>query len=374
MMRRHLFLLGFFPLLVLSDCECGYMVRSPDREDGAWVFADMLETDFTQTEDIATNGDWVRQGFNVTAEAGRGEYGKAFLPDNVFSHRTSATGSGTDAGVQLRVRSLVSGTDMVPVAELDTSRRDLHWGSFRAGMKLAEVEGTCAAFFWYFNDTQEIDMEFLSREFDHARGVYPVHLVIQTRDALAAGFNAQNTDTYKQVNLAFDPTAGFHEYRFDYLPGRVIFYADSEKLAEMEGSAMPSSAGHLILQHWSNGNPQWSGGPPVQDALLTVSYVKAYFSSLDATLRETTKDECSAEDNDGAVCIVPDGVAVNASTGGWFISRDGDPSRNKEGTVGNDGDDSESGAASPDCNEGSVAIKVMAMAVSLVGSIALALL
>ena len=33
----------------------------------------------------------------------------------------------------------------------------------------------------------------------------------------------------------------------------------------------------------SNGNPYWTGGPPTQDAVLTVSYVKAYFNSTNTT-------------------------------------------------------------------------------------------
>jgi hypothetical protein len=148
-MHCRLLLLGLFPPFVFANCECGYVVKSPDQADGSWVFTDVLETDFTQTGSIASDGDWVGQGFNVTAEAGRGEWGKAFSPNNIIGNgESAATGSNPDAGVQLRVSPLVSEIDMVPVAELDTSRRDIHWGSFRAGMKLTKVEGTCAAFFW----------------------------------------------------------------------------------------------------------------------------------------------------------------------------------------------------------------------------------
>jgi hypothetical protein len=49
--------------------------------------------------------------------------------------------------LELVVQSeLVDG--MVPVAELATRRLDLMWGTFRAGMKVSRVGGTCAAFFW----------------------------------------------------------------------------------------------------------------------------------------------------------------------------------------------------------------------------------
>lgn len=157
-------------------------------------------------------------------------------------------------------------------------------------------------------------MEFLSREFDMAKGIYPVNLVIQSKQSQLAGSDASGTNTFKTVNLGFDPTEAFHEYRFDYLAGRVIFYADSKPLAEMEGADVPSDPGHLILQHWSNGNPQWSSGPPKEDAVITVSYVKAYFNTSSEAQRPAA---CNA----GAQrqCTVPNMNATDASTGRPFL-------------------------------------------------------
>lgn len=179
----------------------------------------------------------------------------------------------------------------------------------------------------YFNDTQEIDMEFLSREFDPVKKIYPANLVIQSEASRKAGYDASKTGTFKVVNLTFDPTAGFHEYRFDYLPNRVLFYADSQLLAEMNGTSVPSGPGHIILQHWSNGNPLWSGGPPEEDAVLTVSYVKAYFNSSDSNVQSSWAESCRKARSDSSddsssdrVCTVADVTAANASTGGTFFN------------------------------------------------------
>lgn len=140
---------------------------------------------------------------------------------------------------------------------------------------------------------------------------------------MEAGYDARKSGTYERVNLSFDPTSGFHEYRFDYLPGRVVFYADSEKLAEMEGGTMPTSAGHLVLQHWSNGNPQWSGGPPTRDSLLQVSYVKAYFNSSAPSDRSSDEASQCTGARGPAVCDILDGTAQNASTGGRLLGNAG---------------------------------------------------
>lgn len=66
---------------------------------------------------------------------------------------------GGPPGLQLWVRGVNNLSDyvatdpsergkMVRVAEIDSLRDDIRYGSFRIGMKMAEVEGTCAAFFW----------------------------------------------------------------------------------------------------------------------------------------------------------------------------------------------------------------------------------
>lgn len=70
---------------------------------------------------------------------------------------------------------------------------------------------------------------------------------------------------------------GYHDYRFDWMPDRVDFYIDGMP-AHRYTEDIPSSPGHLMLSHWSNGNSGWSAGPPLQDAVMTVSYVKAYFN------------------------------------------------------------------------------------------------
>ncbi|KAL6695284.1 glycoside hydrolase family 16 protein [Trichoderma pleuroticola] len=345
--------------LVAADCECGFITQSSGNqtrngtgsgdEHGQLFFTNMMESKFFEMRDISRDGTWRRQQYNVSARAGRGEYGKSFALDNVYTTAAregeSDNSNGGD-GVGLVVGSTVV-NEAIPVAELDSARNDLHYGSYRAGMKLTAVNGTCAAFFWYFNDTQEIDMEFLSREFDPVKKIYPANLVIQSEASRKAGYDASKTGTFKVVNLTFDPTAGFHEYRFDYLPNRVLFYADSQLLAEMNGTSVPSGPGHIILQHWSNGNPLWSAGPPEEDAILTVSYVKAYFNSSASTVQSSWAESCekargydldSSSSND-RVCTIADVTAANASTGGTFFNTS-DPNQPSSG----DGNDDENGA------------------------------
>ncbi|KAI2637503.1 glycoside hydrolase, family 16 [Xylaria nigripes] len=306
--------------LAACDCECGYSITA--KSDGTrHVFTDLLETDFLHV-DVTSDGKgganhgWAPQQYNVSSEAARGPFGESFAVKNTMSNTikdaTKFTGPGIhgpDIGLLLTVGDVME-DDRVPVAEISTTGLDYFYGTFRAGIKITDVPGTCSAFFWYQNDTQEIDMEFLSAEFDKDKGIFPVNLVLQSKEAAAAGFNAANTSGFHTVNLPFDPTTDFHEYRFDFLTDKVLFYADANLLSEMGGAGVPSSPGHVLLSHWSNGNAGWSHGPPTQDAVTAISYVKAYFNSSLEERHDDYVARCKDPTASGAVCAIPDNNAT----------------------------------------------------------------
>lgn len=136
-----------------GSCQCGFSVTSRDNETDSWLFTEMIETDFSTVQDMTTMTDWVRQEYNVSAEEGRGEYGKAFVTNNVepMINKGVMGDEASDRGEKrvlgLKVNSSLS-DDAVPAAEIDSSRLDLHWGSYRTGMKVTGSNGTCSAFFW----------------------------------------------------------------------------------------------------------------------------------------------------------------------------------------------------------------------------------
>jgi beta-glucanase (GH16 family) len=143
---------------------------------------------------------------------------------------------------------------------------------------------------------------------------------LQSREASKAGYDAAAAGNFRTVNLPFNPTTGFHEYRIDYTPGHVYFYADGVVLAGIESSAVPITPGHLVLQHWSNGNKAWSGGPPEEDAVLTVRYVKAYFNSSSEKRGRDFASRCKDAGAANAVCRIPELTATNLGAADWFFS------------------------------------------------------
>ena len=160
-------------------------------------------------------------------------------------------------------------------------------------------------------------MEFLSSQYNDTS--HPVNLVLQSEQSAQAGFNAANTGTFDVQQLPFSPDDGFHEYRFDWSPDAVKFYADGVLLQTMNKS-IPTSPGHITISHWSNGDPRWSGGPPEEDAITTISYFKAYFNTSSSLRQQDWEKRCKDPAADKATCAVPE-IANNATAKTFFFSQ-----------------------------------------------------
>ncbi|ORY19563.1 concanavalin A-like lectin/glucanase domain-containing protein [Clohesyomyces aquaticus] len=313
--------------LATAYCECGYSVNSTNEADFA-VYTDILENDFlhTYTTNFSSVG-WRPQEYNVSKEDARGAYGKQFLPENVqgnpLKDKKAWSGDsehGGEAGLQLWVRGDHS-NGFVSGAEMTSVRNDLLYGSFRVAMKLSQSSGTCGAFFWFYNNTQEIDMEFLSKQFNASTGA--VNLVLQSPQSKSEGYDASNTSDFKVQHLPFQPDKDFHEYRFDWAPSRVSFFVDGTWLQDFTEN-VPTEPGYLFMNHWSNGDPLWSAGPPSKDTAMTISYIKAYFNSSDTARQKDYTKRCPKLDK-AKVCQIPDQKVAPSQKSNWktyFFSTD----------------------------------------------------
>lgn len=279
-----------------AHCACGYTVNSTDGDSYA-LFTDLFETDFLHVQDVNFNTSytvgWEPQDYNTSASVTDGPYGMAKLSNNLVANfildQQDWKGPGCiggDPGLQLWVNSgLIDDGDqqLVPSAEIVSQRDDILYGSFRVAMKTTGVNGTCGAFFFYRNDSQEVDLEILSVEQHNETSSWPVHLVVQDTFTMPERNHTRSDELV--YDLAFPPggdVANYNEYRFDWLPDRIDYYVNSWFMWSVTEN-IPSAPGRIHISHWSNGNPYWTHGPPKQDAVMTVSYVKAYFNSTNST-------------------------------------------------------------------------------------------
>ncbi|KUJ09920.1 glycoside hydrolase family 16 protein [Mollisia scopiformis] len=321
----------------LAFCECGYATSiSVNGTLTSYVFTDLIESDFVHIQDVASDTDWSRQNYSVTALAARGPYGMQFSLDNIVSNplpnASTWSGPGTkgaDPGVQLQVSGGVPKDGYIVGAQMNSNRQDLRYGTFRALMKLPSVNGTCSSFFWYFNNSQEIDMELLSSEFQpNPNNTYLINLVDQSLASVQRGYAIPGTE-YMVADLPFDPADGYHEYRIDFIPGLIIYYADEQVIGTLNGS-IPSMPGHMILTHWSNGDPTWSGGPPATEAVLAIAGVRAYFNSSDPERQAQATKRCTDPTASDSICYVPDYYPNNSLFTEYFSN---EPNKTNNQTI-----------------------------------------
>jgi beta-glucanase (GH16 family) len=147
-------------------------------------------------------------------------------------------------------------------AEIVSRKSDFHYGTYRASIKITNKPGAVVGWFTYNgNPLNEIDIEFLTQE--HRRAYFTLHH-IQT-----------GVDHANKV-LDFDPSAAFHEYRFDWYPQKVDYYVDGVLVATLT-KQVPDTPSRLLLNHWSGNIAGWGGPAPAEDVFMHVDW--AYYSS-----------------------------------------------------------------------------------------------
>ncbi len=132
------------------------------------------------------------------------------------------------------------------------------YGTYRARMKLPNAPSSITGLFLYMGPElyNEIDIEVYN---DNSGNV---------DFTTYANGKMQHCVT---KNMGFDPTADFHEYRFDFNPGNLNFYVDG-KLMQSWTDGMTTNSMYLLVNTWF---PQWlKGTKPTSDQYLLVDWIK----------------------------------------------------------------------------------------------------
>lgn len=189
---------------------------------GAWALGASFSDDF---------------GSFDAARWSKGEHtlGRSYLdPANVFV-------DGANLRIALPARTFEGG-------EILTN--DLHgYGSYRARMKVPNTPGSITGFFLYKapDYESEIDIEVYNDS---------------TRRIMFTTYASGRQTHTETTTLPFDPTTGFHEYRFDYLRdpdtalASVTFYVDGREMRTWN-TGIPETSMHLMLNTWF---PTWLEG------------------------------------------------------------------------------------------------------------------
>ncbi|KAI8372917.1 concanavalin A-like lectin/glucanase domain-containing protein [Radiomyces spectabilis] len=185
---------------------------------------------------------------------------RAFDTDNVRVENGTA-----ELTVQDRNGRMTSGS-------FGTRRADILYGSFRAVMKITDEPGTVGAFYFFRDNKHELDIELLSRNKHPWQAYFAAHPQIYNQDGSASQL------THGKYVLDNDLSSDYHEYRIDWLPNRAEFFVDGQKAHEFTTN-VPDLPGRMLVNHWTDGNPNFSGGPPTKPATLSVKSLTYYFNT-----------------------------------------------------------------------------------------------
>ncbi|GAA5799491.1 hypothetical protein HPULCUR_004907 [Helicostylum pulchrum] len=257
-------------------CDCGFI------DENNLVWSNVWHADYgLYKSSLQFDRNYLVMDYTVSAKY-KDTLDRIFSPGNVKLSK--------DDGITLSVQKESNGK--YTSAAVGTKRSDFLYGTYRARMKTSNVEGTVAAFYFYRNDSCEIDIESLSKHKDPSKTYFAVQPQIYEPDGSASALTNEKHD------LEFNPTNDYHEYRFDWTPEAVKFYIDNTYIREMTTN-VPQSPGRILINHWTDGNPFFSGGPPNQDANLRISHLNLFFNSSetkDPPSCTQSKTPCSIAD------------------------------------------------------------------------------
>ncbi|KAB5588587.1 Glycoside hydrolase family 16 protein [Ceratobasidium theobromae] len=239
-----------------STCACGY------KDSTGAVWRESFTSDFTTGWSDALSANFYKFGWEENHE--NAPYAMQYNTDNVY---------GYNDGLGLKTSAFTSGS--VQTAGIGSLRNDIFYGSFRMRATVPSVPGVCFGFFTYKNDTQEADIEFLSSDTDYYQRVHQTN-----QPGLVDGDT--DLDAYKSIVIPGADFTAFHEHRLDWLPASSKYYYDGSLKSTVSKNS-PTVPSSLLANVWSDGGSGWTQGPPTQDAIATIYYIKAYFNSTSLT-------------------------------------------------------------------------------------------
>ncbi|KIW01791.1 uncharacterized protein PV09_06963 [Verruconis gallopava] len=153
-------------------------------------------------------------------------------------------------------------------AELDFTAANFTYGSLRVSARVSGNPGAVAGIFTYYNDTQESDVEVLTRDPPGRTHFSNQPTTDDNGDIISGSTFNTSSPSYTNWNV----------YRLDWLPGQSKWYVDGKQLAKTTVH-VPSHESMFILNLWSNAGPfsgsMVSGG----SASMQVQWIEMAFNA-----------------------------------------------------------------------------------------------
>ncbi|KAJ7863021.1 concanavalin A-like lectin/glucanase domain-containing protein, partial [Mycena olivaceomarginata] len=267
--------------VLAQSCLCGY------KDSNGHVWREAIVSTFTQKAGAlaAVDADWII-ATDLEEQDGTSTADIQYTASNVFAYQDAL---GLKASAYDNSGSVKSGEIFT-----QAGRSDILYGSFRMEAQVPSVPGVVFGFFTFFSDTQEQDIEFLSSDPD-----YYQHLHYTNQPGQLDNGDV-DPDSQKDVEVPGADFTTFGIHRFDWLPAATTYSydgtSDSGNSSSTVTKNVPTTPSQFVLNVWSNGDPQFSRGPPTTDAVATLKYVNLYFNSTTLSAAAFSS-QCSAAGN-----------------------------------------------------------------------------
>ena len=249
-----------------SQCDCGY---SDPATSATW--SEMWHMNFETNDGTSPNMQQQRlyaykelffSNYIINAKF-NDSYPRVFRKENVWIHDESLEVSVTVDPSKLKPE------EKIKCGGVGTNRQDFLYGSFKSYMRATKVNGTVAGMFLY-NTQGEIDIELLS-------SVSPSQAYFAMHPGLLENGRASSL-THGNVELNFDPSKDYHEYRFDWFPNLTVFYVDGVESYRMTTNVL-NLPSRVMFNHWTDGNANFSQGPAIENASINIKNMTFFFNS-----------------------------------------------------------------------------------------------
>ena len=246
----------------VQDCDCGFIDSNDPTKS---IFTSFLFVNFSSIKSKQFHDLFIPAKYEISRD--NSPYTRSFSPDQVQLSET---------GLNLTVLPS-SNSKVVSSGQVFSRASTFFYGSYHAQMRVGHVPGTVTAFFNYKNDSSEVDIEYLSAWDDPT-------LLYSVKPQIYLDSGAPSNSTYQQgkwndTSVPF--YQDFHEWSFLWLPDIVYFGLDAN-YSRFLTTNVPQAPGRLALSHWSDGNPNYSLGPPTQSSTVTIQSLWAIYNDTNA--------------------------------------------------------------------------------------------
>ncbi|TGZ78529.1 concanavalin A-like lectin/glucanase [Ascodesmis nigricans] len=239
--------------------------------------------DTTNDENLITTlADWYTMGWRhdggseYHAIPRQNERSNLWVKDGVLYMRQKGHSKGSE--------------EPVSVAEINTRRSDILYGSFRIRNKAKG--GSVAGFFVYYNDTQESDIELLTSGTTGSELLYTNHPAYDPKtNTIVPG-----TSFRHRVET---PISEFQDHRLDWTPDATHFYHNNRLTRKIEVNVPSHVTTNIFppphrINIWAN-NGSWSGPPATKDVTMAIKSIRLYFNTTASNAGNDTEFNAACE-------------------------------------------------------------------------------